>query len=56
MARKSTIEVVAGDVGSLGCILAVVLSWHANHSILWAMAHFLCSWFYVVYFAIEKAS
>lgn len=36
----------------LGSIIAVVLSWSVNHSILWAILHGVLSWFYVIYWAI----
>jgi hypothetical protein len=36
----------------LGSMLAVTISWSANHSILWAILHGIFSWFYVIYFAI----
>jgi hypothetical protein len=35
---------------SLGTLIAVALSWSANHSILWAIIHGFCSWFYVIYY------
>ncbi len=35
---------------SVGVALAVVLSWSANHSILWAIIHGLLNWFYVIYY------
>jgi len=37
---------------SMGCALAMILSWHINHSIFLAIIHGLCSWFYVIYYAI----
>lgn len=37
-----------GGIG-LGMILAVILSWMVNHSVFWAILHFFCSWFYVIY-------
>jgi len=37
---------------SFGTALAIVLSYAKWHSILWAILHGLCSWFYVVYFAL----
>ena len=30
-------------------LIAVVLSWSANHSILWAIVHGMLSWLYVIY-------
>lgn len=37
-----------------GSVIAVTLSWSANHSILWMIVHGICSWFYVLYFAFLK--
>lgn len=37
-----------------GCALAMVLSYHFNYSILWAIVHGITSWFYVIYCAIWK--
>jgi hypothetical protein len=43
----------AGDHFAIfGCALAICISYSANQSILWAMLHGLCSWFYVIYYAI----
>jgi hypothetical protein len=37
-----------------GAVLAMVISWSRNHSILWAMAHSMASWGYVIYFAVSS--
>ena len=37
-----------------GSALAITISWSANKSILWAIIHGACSWFYVLYFALFK--
>ena len=43
----------AGSAGfSPGVVVAVALSWSANHSILWAIIHGFMSWFYVIYYFI----
>jgi hypothetical protein len=34
-----------------GCCLAMVISWSLYKSILWAILHGICSWFYVIYYA-----
>lgn len=39
-------------VGRLGVILATVISYAENHSILWAMVHGCLSWVFVIYAAI----
>jgi hypothetical protein len=38
-----------GVVGSIGVVIAAILSWTTHHSILWALVHGCLSWFYVVY-------
>lgn len=38
----------------IGCILAVVISYTLNKSILWAILHGIFGWFYVIYAAICK--
>ena len=39
---------------ALGMVLAVVLSWARNASILWCIGHGLLSWGYVLYFALTR--
>ena len=38
----------------LGTIIAVVLSWSRNKSILWAIIHGLLGWLYVIYVLIVR--
>ena len=38
----------------LGSAIAVVLSWHRNKSILFAILHGVLSWFYVLHFAFTR--
>lgn len=45
----------AGFGFSLGTILAVVISFTHNHSILWAIIHGFLSWFYVIYFVLFQS-
>ena len=44
--KDCTIEI------GIGGVLAIVLSWGVNHSILWAVLHGCCGWFYVIYYLI----
>ncbi len=37
---------------SMGCALAMILSYSINKSILWAILHGIFGWIYVIYFAI----
>ena len=44
-----------GSAGfGLGCVIAVALSWSANHSIIWAIIDGFLGWFYVIYYLIFK--
>jgi hypothetical protein len=38
----------------VGAALATLLSWEANHAIVWAAIHGFLSWIYVVYFAVTR--
>ncbi|MEJ7611562.1 MAG: hypothetical protein WKF88_10335 [Ferruginibacter sp.] len=38
----------------LGTIIAVVVSWSRNKSILWAIIHGIFGWFYVIYAILVK--
>ena len=51
---KSTSKDVGRGIGILGITIAVVLSYAANKSILWAIGHGLLGWSYVIYYAICK--
>ena len=39
----------------MGGSLAMILSWTINKSILWCILHGICSWIYVIYFALIKS-
>jgi hypothetical protein len=38
-----------GGVG-LGTIIAIVISWTRNKSILWAIVHGILGWLYIIYY------
>ena len=38
-----------GVFGSIGAVIAALLSWQVNNSLLWALVHAFLSWFYVIY-------
>jgi len=40
--------------GVMGEILAIVLSWSRNASILYGVLHGMLGWFYVIYFALTR--
>ena len=42
---------IAPGIG-LGTIIAVVLSWSRNKSILWAIIHGILGWLYIIYVLI----
>ena len=47
-----TQPVYVGPGIGLGTIIAVVLSWSRNKSILWAIIHGILGWLYVIYVII----
>lgn len=53
MASKNSTNVSCGcgPVG-IGTILAMLLSWTANHDIIWAIIHGILGWLYVIYYAL----
>ena len=36
----------------IGAVIAIILSWTVNHSILWCILHGMCGWLYVIYWVI----
>ena len=34
-----------------GLVLAMIISWDLNHSVLWAVLHGWASWGYIIYWA-----
>lgn len=47
--------VLKNGVG-IGSVIAVVISWDRNKSILYAIVHGVLGWLYVIYFAIVRGS
>ncbi len=53
--RSRSVAVTAAKSGvSMGSALAIAISWSQHQSILWAIFHGLCSWFYVAYYAFTR--
>ncbi|HEY5407919.1 MAG TPA: hypothetical protein VIJ92_12565 [Ginsengibacter sp.] len=46
--------VYVGPSIGLGTIIAVVVSWSRNKSILWAIIHGILGWLYVIYALLVK--
>ena len=44
-----------GRMIGLGNILAAIISWVTWHSIPWAIVHGLCSYFYILYWALTQS-
>jgi len=42
----------AGHGFVFGSSLAMIISWSVNKSIIWALAHGLFSWAYIIYYAV----
>ena len=41
--------IFGGSGITLGSIIAVLMSWSWNHSVILAIVHFFCSWVYVIF-------
>ena len=54
MTRKTSSSSSASAGIGFGIALAICISYTAHKSILWAILHGLCSWFYVLYFVVTK--
>lgn len=50
---SETNSAVSGGI-SAGCCLATVISWSLYKSIIWAILHGICGWFYVIYYAFTR--
>jgi hypothetical protein len=44
-------DVVKSGVG-FGSALAIAISFTTHKSVLWAVIHGICSWFYVIYYLL----
>lgn len=52
MSENNGCSVTLGAAGGFGSSLAMIISYAANHSILWAIMHGILSWLFVIYAAI----
>lgn len=50
---RMTQTVVTNGIG-IGSVLAIVISWDRNKSILYALLHGILGWFYVIYYVIVR--
>jgi hypothetical protein len=49
MATQNTQSQNSGCTISLGGIVAALMSWKLNASVLWCIFHLFCGWAYVLY-------
>gem|GEM_PF-488081 len=55
LGRKGVIYMSKNSIGAgigIGNIIAIVVSWSVNHSILWALIHGILGWLYIVYYVL----
>lgn len=53
MANNSKTSVTC-DCLEMGGVLAMIISWSLYQSILWAILHGFCNWFYVFYYMLTN--
>jgi hypothetical protein len=46
----------AAGGAAFGATLAMILSWHSFHAVLWALLAGIFSWFYVIYYLVVNWS
>ena len=51
---SSTTTTTSGGAGCAGALMAAVISYAINHSVGWAIFHFFCSWFYLLYVVFAR--
>lgn len=51
---KKQLRIRVPDYWLIGLVLAMILSWSRNGSILYCIGHGIASWIYVVYFAFTR--
>jgi hypothetical protein len=44
---------IGGGIG-IGTIIAIIVSWHRNQSILWCIVHGIFGWLYVIYYVLTR--
>lgn len=49
--RMGGLKIEIGGV-SFGMVLAIIISWSVNKSILWAIIHGMFGWLYVIYYVL----
>lgn len=49
--KKTKDEIIRSGI-STGAVLAMTMSWSLHHSIVLAILHALCSWVYVILWAV----
>ena len=54
-AGQRTVQVARAGV-SFGSALAIAISWSEHRSIIWAIIHGVFSWFYVIWYALSRAT
>jgi hypothetical protein len=52
---QRSVQVAKAGV-SFGSALAIAISWSEHHSIIWAIIQGFFSWFYVLWYALTRAS
>ncbi len=46
-------EIIRNGI-SFGSVLAIVISWSVNKSVLWAIFHGIIGWIYILYYVIKN--
>jgi hypothetical protein len=53
-AQTNQMRNTVGSGIGVGTIIAIILSWDRNKSILWCLLHGFFGWLYIIYYLITK--
>jgi hypothetical protein len=53
MSTSNAAHAASSGIG-FGSALAIAISWSQWQSIVWAIIHGVCGWFYVIYYAMTR--
>jgi hypothetical protein len=53
--KKCRVKIGGKTAIGFGSVLAIVMSWTANHAIGWALFHGLLGWIYVIYYLFRHS-
>ena len=51
--QKTQLNILSNGT-KFGTVIAITISWSLHKSILWAILHGMCSWFYIIFYVVTR--